>query len=676
MQDLAANLCTTGPDSAIRNRLFTAPGTANTASTTHSQRDVDCHGNGGIVESDSDAQRGTVMSDTRNAVVESHSGRGAKKAKTDIASATASSCPEDPQTHVTDERPVVSFANDDVVIPPSETVDAAKIEDKDTTEEMYSDSSNDFTTASHTYRTSADVRTDRRMLPQRRDMIGKPIDGRIATGAHSDGLPIGNSIRARGDRRISGGVSSRIERAEFPLDCSFCLTDKKSHVLRRPPQKSTSRNHSSTKSEYEYNQTVTTYSSDKKPRTLRQVRTPIRTGKKAKKSDFLPRISKRGASPRSNTSLARRSRTDSTEKTVKENKHGDSHCQRPSTDDIFPRRPDNSKFYHTYRQKKGPASSSFDSTDKKGTDTDTIKESLSKGRKRSPLPREVRYQQCKSRDRDQKGQSSSHHYKDREESLSPSHRHKNHRERKAKLPDTVRYRQEDATDSDSTNSSSSSKTDSEKGRPVKVHHFKHILKPPKFDGVRSFESFWAQFCNCVEHNKWNRQQQSAYLRSTLEGKAASVLWDYGDEVTGLLTQLTATLKKSFGRKAFADKYRIKIRNRRRHPKETLQTLHANIRRMAALAFPSVKHQMRKVMATDYFLDALEDTELASQIRERNPVDLDAALRIALQLEVWTKNSYRLQQVETPRPAENKKSREISKTGQPSALKKMKHCKKR
>jgi len=79
------------------------------------------------------------------------------------------------------------------------------------------------------------------------------------------------------------------------------------------------------------------------------------------------------------------------------------------------------------------------------------------------------------------------------------------------------------------------------------------------------------------------------------------------------------------------------------------------------------------MATDYFLDALGDPELALKIRERNPENLDSALRIALQLEVWTKDSYRLQQVETPRPTENKKNREITKTGQPSALKKMKPC---
>ena len=157
----------------------------------------------------------------------------------------------------------------------------------------------------------------------------------------------------------------------------------------------------------------------------------------------------------------------------------------------------------------------------------------------------------------------------------------------------------------------------------------------------------------------------------MEGEAASVLWDYGDEVTGSLSQLTATLKKRFEEKAFADKYQIEIRNRRRRPKKTLQALHADIRRMAALVFPTVKHQIREAMATDYFLVALGDPKLGLKIRENNPKNLDAALRIELQLEVWAKDSYRLQQAETPRPSENKRNREITKTSQPSVLKKEK-----
>jgi len=45
---------------------------------------------------------------------------------------------------------------------------------------------------------------------------------------------------------------------------------------------------------------------------------------------------------------------------------------------------------------------------------------------------------------------------------------------------------------------------------------KHLLKPPKFDGVKPFETFWAKFKNCAEYNQWNKRQKLVYLRNALE----------------------------------------------------------------------------------------------------------------------------------------------------------------
>jgi len=53
---------------------------------------------------------------------------------------------------------------------------------------------------------------------------------------------------------------------------------------------------------------------------------------------------------------------------------------------------------------------------------------------------------------------------------------------------------------------------------------KHVLKPPKFDGKMSFESFWAQFQNCATHNQWTRPTQLVYLKNALEKDAANVLY--------------------------------------------------------------------------------------------------------------------------------------------------------
>ena len=114
---------------------------------------------------------------------------------------------------------------------------------------------------------------------------------------------------------------------------------------------------------------------------------------------------------------------------------------------------------------------------------------------------------------------------------------------------------------------------------------RHILKPPKYDGTTPFETFFAQFRNCSVYNRWTKAEELAYLRNSLEKQAGQVLWDYGAEVTNSLKKLTNMLKQRFGGMNQVDKYRIEVRNRRRKAGESLQSLHSDIRRLAALAFP-------------------------------------------------------------------------------------------
>ena len=107
--------------------------------------------------------------------------------------------------------------------------------------------------------------------------------------------------------------------------------------------------------------------------------------------------------------------------------------------------------------------------------------------------------------------------------------------------------------SDISSEESSTESDSDESM---LSRSKHVLKPPKFDGKTSFESFWAQFQNCATHNKWTRTKQLVYLKNALEKDAANVLWDYGTEVTESLSRLTKTLKMRFGGENFAEKNRV------------------------------------------------------------------------------------------------------------------------
>ena len=155
----------------------------------------------------------------------------------------------------------------------------------------------------------------------------------------------------------------------------------------------------------------------------------------------------------------------------------------------------------------------------------------------------------------------------------------------------------------------------------------------------------------------DEDRKVAYLRSSLEKEAGQVLWDYGTEVTNSLKSLTMVLKERFGGANQADKFRIEVRNRRREDSETLQSLNSDIRRLIALVFPNLNHKAREDIACDYFVDALADQDLALKVRERSPKDLDSALRIALQLEVWTKDINRIRT--EMKEGTTKRSREIT-----------------
>jgi len=97
------------------------------------------------------------------------------------------------------------------------------------------------------------------------------------------------------------------------------------------------------------------------------------------------------------------------------------------------------------------------------------------------------------------------------------------------------------------------------------------------------------------------------------------------------------LKERFRETNQCGKYRLELKSRRRRSNETLGNIHSDIQRLAALAVPELSHGARETIACDYFIDALDDPNLALEVRQRSPKDLNSAFRVALQLEVWSRD---------------------------------------
>jgi len=157
------------------------------------------------------------------------------------------------------------------------------------------------------------------------------------------------------------------------------------------------------------------------------------------------------------------------------------------------------------------------------------------------------------------------------------------------------------------------------------------LKPEKFNGHGSFETFLVQFENCAKYSGWSAEDKAAHLRWALTGTAAQLLWDAEDLS---YAELLEKLKRRFSGKGMEEKYQTELRCRRRGRGESLRELAQDIRRLMALAYPGEKSRMSENIARDSFLTALNDPELELKIREREVVGLDEALKVAQRLEVF------------------------------------------
>ena len=177
----------------------------------------------------------------------------------------------------------------------------------------------------------------------------------------------------------------------------------------------------------------------------------------------------------------------------------------------------------------------------------------------------------------------------------------------------------------------SSSSDDSKSRCVSHHKSAGHMKPEKFNGTTCIETFLVQFDNCAQFNRWDNLEKLHYLRWSLTGVAARMLWGT-EEMT--FKQLVSRLRSRFGSLDMEEKYQAELQCRRRKPNEALRELAQDIRRLMMLAYPGDRSVMSERLAKEHFICALDDPELELKVREKEPQTLDSALKSAQRLEVF------------------------------------------
>ena len=161
------------------------------------------------------------------------------------------------------------------------------------------------------------------------------------------------------------------------------------------------------------------------------------------------------------------------------------------------------------------------------------------------------------------------------------------------------------------------------------------IKPEKFAATTPLESYVSHFETVAAYNQWSSHDKVAHLKAALTGDAAQLLWDSGNHANLTYDDLLAKLRARFGSAEHRERFACQLRSIRRQPGQSLQALCNEIRRLMALAYPNTANsELSGIIARDAFLAALNDRELEIKVRDRDPVDLDAALRAAVRVEAY------------------------------------------
>ncbi|XP_065921922.1 uncharacterized protein [Magallana gigas] len=83
-----------------------------------------------------------------------------------------------------------------------------------------------------------------------------------------------------------------------------------------------------------------------------------------------------------------------------------------------------------------------------------------------------------------------------------------------------------------------------------------------------------------------------------------------------------------------------MKERRQRAGESLPELAQAIRRLANLAYPTANLEIRETLSRDQFVDALIDSDMRIRIKQSRPTNLNEAVKLAVELEVFNRAEHK------------------------------------
>ena len=126
-----------------------------------------------------------------------------------------------------------------------------------------------------------------------------------------------------------------------------------------------------------------------------------------------------------------------------------------------------------------------------------------------------------------------------------------------------------------------------------------------------------------------------YLAVSLRGQAQGVFGNLSSR-THDYSELAKALQERFAPPNQTELYRVQLRERRQKATESLSELGQDIQRLTNLAYPTAPSDLRETLSKEQFIDALVSSDMRIRVKQAQPVDLNDAIRHAVELEAYNR----------------------------------------
>lgn len=107
--------------------------------------------------------------------------------------------------------------------------------------------------------------------------------------------------------------------------------------------------------------------------------------------------------------------------------------------------------------------------------------------------------------------------------------------------------------------------------------------------------------------------------------------------------LCTALQQRFAPTNQTELYRAQLRGRKQKVVKSLPELRQDVRKLTNLAYPTATADLKEILAEEQFIDALRDPDMSLRIKQARPVDLNDAVRHAVELQAFQSADKKMQE---------------------------------